>query len=266
MAGLCEGGNEPPVSLKAIFPLWFLPRFSTAVGLKPDGLWRVLGINPFDLITWLGFSDVFPNQKANAGFLNAFLYDGAWIYPIYKVLDSWPLRIAFFVVSTGFLLALYVLGELLNSKLVGDNAGEMSPGSSTESYPAFARIGLRENPGKTSTSTLQLSDSLLATNFKESFDVVSSCLLVSARDRRAASDSVCTRVYISYDIFRKHEDIQLVIDGRSVGSSGRSIGSSAGCPAFGLTNIRPFTVPVDGKRPSLELQCHIPNMDYYAAS
>ncbi|KAJ4434038.1 hypothetical protein ANN_16357 [Periplaneta americana] len=30
----------------------------------------------------------------------------------------------------------------------GDNAGEMSPGSSTESYPAFARIGLRENPGK----------------------------------------------------------------------------------------------------------------------
>ncbi|XP_069705653.1 androgen-dependent TFPI-regulating protein-like [Periplaneta americana] len=51
-------------------------------------------------------------------FLNAFLYDGAWIYPIYKVLDSWPLRIAFFVVSTGFLLGLYVLGELLNSKLV----------------------------------------------------------------------------------------------------------------------------------------------------
>ncbi|KAJ4444457.1 hypothetical protein ANN_06249 [Periplaneta americana] len=29
-----------------------------------------------------------------------------------------------------------------------DNAGEMSPGSSTESYPAFAHIDLRENPGK----------------------------------------------------------------------------------------------------------------------
>ncbi|KAJ4443494.1 hypothetical protein ANN_05166 [Periplaneta americana] len=28
----------------------------------------------------------------------------------------------------------------------------MSPGSSTESYPAFAYIGLRKNPGKTSTS------------------------------------------------------------------------------------------------------------------
>ncbi|KAJ4438342.1 hypothetical protein ANN_14284 [Periplaneta americana] len=30
----------------------------------------------------------------------------------------------------------------------GDNAGEMSPESSIESYPAFAHIGLRENPGK----------------------------------------------------------------------------------------------------------------------
>ncbi|KAJ4435977.1 hypothetical protein ANN_18601 [Periplaneta americana] len=29
-----------------------------------------------------------------------------------------------------------------------DNVGEMSPGSSTESYPAFAQIGLRENPEK----------------------------------------------------------------------------------------------------------------------
>ncbi|KAJ4442182.1 hypothetical protein ANN_12048 [Periplaneta americana] len=88
MAGLCEGGNEPPGSLKASnsvgrlagllirscvrawvgspFGLWFLLRFSPAVGLKPDGLWRVLGINPFDLITWLGFPR-FPHQKANAG-------------------------------------------------------------------------------------------------------------------------------------------------------------------------------------------------------
>ncbi|KAJ4448419.1 hypothetical protein ANN_10435 [Periplaneta americana] len=40
------------------FGLWFLPRFSPAVGLKPDGLWRVYGINPFDLITWLGFSEL----------------------------------------------------------------------------------------------------------------------------------------------------------------------------------------------------------------
>ncbi|KAJ4435233.1 hypothetical protein ANN_23811 [Periplaneta americana] len=33
-------------------------------------------------------------------------------------------------------------------RLMGDNAGEMSPESSTESYPAFADIGLSENPGK----------------------------------------------------------------------------------------------------------------------
>ncbi|KAJ4433588.1 hypothetical protein ANN_15898 [Periplaneta americana] len=39
-------------------PSPFTP-FSTAVGLKPDGLRRVLGINPFDLITWLGFSEFF---------------------------------------------------------------------------------------------------------------------------------------------------------------------------------------------------------------
>ncbi|KAJ4439508.1 hypothetical protein ANN_07632 [Periplaneta americana] len=39
-------------------------------------------------------------------------------------------------------------GGLHTPQDLGDNAGEMSPGSSTESYPAFARIGLRENPGK----------------------------------------------------------------------------------------------------------------------
>ncbi|KAJ4443930.1 hypothetical protein ANN_05719 [Periplaneta americana] len=38
-----------------------------------------------------------------------------------------------------------------------DNAGEMSPGSSTESYPAFARIGLRENPEKISTRSPDLT-------------------------------------------------------------------------------------------------------------
>ncbi|KAJ4438720.1 hypothetical protein ANN_14667 [Periplaneta americana] len=54
MAGLCEGGNEPSGSLKAICNR----------GTEADGLWRVLGISPYDLITWLGFSEVFPNQKA----------------------------------------------------------------------------------------------------------------------------------------------------------------------------------------------------------
>ncbi|KAJ4426301.1 hypothetical protein ANN_27115 [Periplaneta americana] len=38
----------------------------------------------------------------------------------------------------------------------------MSPGSSTESYPAFARIGLRENPGKNLNQFKVCHDSLYA--------------------------------------------------------------------------------------------------------
>ncbi|KAJ4447232.1 hypothetical protein ANN_09236 [Periplaneta americana] len=41
----------------------------------------------------------------------------------------------------------------------GDNTGEMSPGSSAESYPAFALNGLRENPGKNLNQ--QLEDALM---------------------------------------------------------------------------------------------------------
>ncbi|KAJ4427546.1 hypothetical protein ANN_25194 [Periplaneta americana] len=37
---------------------------------------------------------------------------------------------------------------LVSESNEGDNAGEMSPGSSTEGCPAFARIELRENPGE----------------------------------------------------------------------------------------------------------------------
>ncbi|KAJ4439034.1 hypothetical protein ANN_14990 [Periplaneta americana] len=37
---------------------------------------------------------------------------------------------------------------LLQWSPAGDNAGEKSPESNTECYPAFAHIGLRENPGK----------------------------------------------------------------------------------------------------------------------
>lgn len=52
--------------------------------------------------------------------LNAFLSDGTWIYPIYRVLDNWALRMLFFVICTGAIFSFYVLGELLNSKLVGE--------------------------------------------------------------------------------------------------------------------------------------------------
>ncbi|KAJ4452123.1 hypothetical protein ANN_03640 [Periplaneta americana] len=46
------------------------------------------------------------------------------------------------------LLSLYCFTAYYLHLNLCNNAGEMSPGSSTESYPAFARIGLRENPGK----------------------------------------------------------------------------------------------------------------------
>ncbi|KAJ4427196.1 hypothetical protein ANN_24813 [Periplaneta americana] len=45
-------------------------------------------------------------------------------------------------------------GYLASERNEGENAGEMSPRSSTESYLAFAQIGLSETPGKTSTSNL----------------------------------------------------------------------------------------------------------------
>jgi hypothetical protein len=52
--------------------------------------------------------------------LYAFISDGTWIYPIYRVLDGWALRMLFFVICTGATFSFYVLGELLNSKLVGE--------------------------------------------------------------------------------------------------------------------------------------------------
>ncbi|KAJ4451364.1 hypothetical protein ANN_02826 [Periplaneta americana] len=42
----------------------------------------------------------------------------------------------------------------------------MSPGSSTESYPAFAHIGLRENPGKTSTRLVAVTCFLMYSKTK----------------------------------------------------------------------------------------------------
>ncbi|KAJ4451148.1 hypothetical protein ANN_02590 [Periplaneta americana] len=47
-----------------------------------------------------------------------------------------------------------ILGYLASEWDERDNAGEMSPGSSTESYPAFPPFGLRENPEKPKTGNL----------------------------------------------------------------------------------------------------------------
>ncbi|KAJ4449074.1 hypothetical protein ANN_00469 [Periplaneta americana] len=47
------------------------------------------------------------------------------------------------------------VSESTRGKTVKRERCEMSPGPSTESYPTFARIGLRENPGKNSTSCMR---------------------------------------------------------------------------------------------------------------
>ncbi|KAJ4446231.1 hypothetical protein ANN_12925 [Periplaneta americana] len=46
-----------------------------------------------------------------------------------------------------------------------DNAGELSPGSSTDSYPAFAHIGLRENHAR-NLNQMRLQDSIRNTDIR----------------------------------------------------------------------------------------------------
>ncbi|KAJ4441275.1 hypothetical protein ANN_11129 [Periplaneta americana] len=48
-------------------------------------------------------------------------------------------------------------GYLASEGDEGDNASETSPGSNTESYPAFGHFGLWENPGKNLNQNVQLS-------------------------------------------------------------------------------------------------------------
>ncbi|KAJ4441347.1 hypothetical protein ANN_11202 [Periplaneta americana] len=57
-----------------------------------------------------------------------------------------------------------IFGYLASECDGDDNAGEMSPGSSTESYPAFAHIGLRENPRK-NLNQMMLEDIYIARKF-----------------------------------------------------------------------------------------------------
>ncbi|KAJ4435578.1 hypothetical protein ANN_18194 [Periplaneta americana] len=48
------------------------------------------------------------------------------------------------------------------NEITGDNTGEMSLGSSTESYPAFSHIGLTENTGKNLNQTLATAEVISA--------------------------------------------------------------------------------------------------------
>ncbi|KAJ4425453.1 hypothetical protein ANN_28069 [Periplaneta americana] len=101
----------------------------------------------------------------------------------------------------------------------------MSPGSSTESYPAFARIGLRENPGKNLNQLtcpdqysnpghlVSQPDALTVTpqlHFSPYHVVPDFYLLEILADRRQTSISVECNVGIVYKYWR-HRSVLLVI-------------------------------------------------------
>ncbi|KAJ4442058.1 hypothetical protein ANN_11924 [Periplaneta americana] len=60
-----------------------------------------------------------------------------------------------------------ILGYLTSEIDENDKSGEMSPGPSTDSYPAFAHIGLRENPGKHLSQACQLMPARASARFRE---------------------------------------------------------------------------------------------------
>ncbi|KAJ4442209.1 hypothetical protein ANN_12075 [Periplaneta americana] len=73
---------------------------------------------------------------------------GHFYCPQSDVCASWGVILRRFINSLGYLA----------SEDEDDNASKMSPGFNTENYPAFAHVGLRENPEKTSTSYNHGSD------------------------------------------------------------------------------------------------------------
>ncbi|KAJ4435809.1 hypothetical protein ANN_18428 [Periplaneta americana] len=84
-----------------------------------------------------------------------------------------------------------------------ENAGEMTPGSSTESYPAFARIGLKENLGKNLNQVtcpdrdsnpghlVSLPDTLTVT-----LQVWTRPMILNIRPTATNSHCTCERVYM----------------------------------------------------------------------
>ncbi|KAJ4425337.1 hypothetical protein ANN_27952, partial [Periplaneta americana] len=72
-----------------------------------------------------------------------------------------------------------ILGYLASER-DGDNAGEVSPRSNTESYPAYAHIGLRENPGKNLNQERNFLDPHVS-GIKEEYEDQSSDLLYEVK-------------------------------------------------------------------------------------
>ncbi|KAJ4434717.1 hypothetical protein ANN_23285 [Periplaneta americana] len=136
---------------------WFLPMFSPAVGLMPDGLWRVLGLTLFHLFVL--------RRDEDSLLRKAFDYSPRCKRPLGRPRLRWQDQVYDNLSTVGGRQDdaenraewRYIVNEAKNHLVSewdeGDNAGEMSPGSNTENYPAFAHIGLRENPGKNLNQT-----------------------------------------------------------------------------------------------------------------
>ncbi|KAJ4435555.1 hypothetical protein ANN_18171 [Periplaneta americana] len=86
----------------------------------------------------------------------------------------------------------------------------MSPGSSTESYPAFARIGLRENPGKNlnqlntvaynidQRKEIKDSEETYRAQFRDSFMVVVTILRRTERESKSKGQRKSLRFYEAF--------------------------------------------------------------------
>ncbi|KAJ4448614.1 hypothetical protein ANN_00004 [Periplaneta americana] len=143
MAGLCEGGNEPPGSLKAS-----KQRTETKENCPAE----------LKLYVFRGQQQALSRPPLYGARTRYQLKVEANMRVIKKATDVACGILRRFINNSGY---------LASERDEDDNAGEVSPGSSTESYPAFAHIGLRENPGKNlSQVTSPNRESNLATWFR----------------------------------------------------------------------------------------------------
>ncbi|KAJ4449997.1 hypothetical protein ANN_01404 [Periplaneta americana] len=124
MAGLCEGGNEPPGSLKA-------SRDIHVSSIAPSPHTSTEAVQEETTAT----------TTSKIEFSNPTLVSG-----LHKI--AGPPRRANSALQCNTDTYRHLLRSAVRTPDEGDNAGKMSPGSSTESYPAFAHLGLRENHGR----------------------------------------------------------------------------------------------------------------------
>ncbi|KAJ4433439.1 hypothetical protein ANN_15741 [Periplaneta americana] len=136
MVGLCKGGNEPSGSLKAV---------------KNTSTFHILLLRSKNLISMKNCASESDSVKSMLVYCFYKMTKGKHPYRCKD--NSQRLKMTaltpFYIemnVSYIFALHLFAFGRCYICE--DDNAGEMNPGSNTESYPAFAHIGLRENPGK----------------------------------------------------------------------------------------------------------------------